>query len=515
MTPGGVQSALCPALSNNGPPLPMKRYERHADEIAQLIHNGTLRPGQRVPSVREASRARGISPSTVFEAYYLLEAQGLIHARPRSGYYVSNRLPAAATAEARPAEPRPSRPASHSTGVAISDLVFEVLGLARDPGLIPLGSAFPGVELFPLDRLARCLASGMRKLDPRSIVQSLPPGDERLRQQIALRYGLQGQAVDAQEIVITNGAMEALNLCLEAVTQPGDIVVVESPTFYAALQALERLKLQAVQVATHPRDGIDLVALEQALARHPVKACWLMPSFQNPLGSLMPEHRKRALVELLTKHQIPLIEDDVYGELHFAPHRPPPAKAFDNPASDGNSPAGGLVMHCSSFSKCLAPGYRVGWVAAGRFAPAVQRLKLMTTLSAAMPSQQALSEYLAQGGYERHLRQLRRTLAQQQALALTAIARHFPPGTRVSQPEGGYFLWLELPEQVNALELHRQALQHGISLAPGPIFSADQRFAHCVRINYGHPAQARLEQALQTVGELATALAQLPQQAPQ
>ena len=481
----------------------MKRYERHADAIAQLIHSGALRPGDRVPSVREASRTRGISPSTVFEAYYLLEAQGLIHARPRSGYYVSARLSGAA--EARPAEPQPSQPAVTSTEVAISDLVFEVLGLARDRDLVPLGSAFPGLELFPLDRLARCLASGMRKLDPWNIVQSLPPGDERLRQQIALRYGVHGTAVDVEEIIITNGAMEALNLCLEGVTQPGDVVVVESPTFYAALQALERLNLQALEIATHPRDGTDLAALAEALERQsshkphqPIKACWLMPSFQNPLGSLMPEGKKRELVALLARHGVPLIEDDVYGELHFGPQRPPPAKAFDTE---------GLVMHCSSFSKSLAPGYRVGWVAAGRQATAVQRLKLMTTLSAATPSQQALSEYLAQGGYDRHLRALRRSLEQQQAIALAAVAQHFPPGTRVSRPEGGYFLWVELPPQVNALELHRQALQQGISLAPGQIFSADQRFAHCVRINYGHPAQGRLGAALATVRQLATDLA--------
>src|SRR3989344_1142154 len=307
----------------------MKRYERHADTIAQLIHSGALRPGDRVPSVREASRTRGISPSTVFEAYYLLEAQGLIHARPRSGYYVSARQP---TAGQRPAEPLPSQPAHTSTGVAISDLVFEVLGLAR------------------------CLASGMRKLDPWNIVQSLPPGDERLRQQIALRYGVHGMPVDVEEIIITNGAMEALNLCLEAVTQPGDVVVVESPTFYAALQALERLNLQALEIATHPRDGIDLAALAEALERQPphqpIKACWLMPSFQNPLGSLMPEGKKSELVALLARHGVPLIEDDVYGELHYGPQRPPPAKAFDGT---------GLVMHCSSFSKSLAPGYRVGW----------------------------------------------------------------------------------------------------------------------------------------------------------
>jgi len=473
----------------------MKRYELHADALAQLIHSGALRAGDRMPSVRETSRARGISPSTVFAAYDLLEAQGLVHARPRSGYYVSHRQSSAT--DRVPAEPQPSAPRDGSSGVEISDLVFEVLGSARDPHLVPLGSAFPGPELFPLARLARCLSSGMRRLDPAAIVQSLAPGDERLRQQIALRYGLHGMAVDAAEIVTTNGAMEALNLCLEAITQPGDIVVLESPTFYAALQALERLRLRAVEITTHPREGIDLAALERALNTHPVKACWLMPTFQNPLGSTMPEERKQALVALLARHGVPLIEDDVYGELHFAPRRPPPAKAFD---------AQGLVLHCSSFSKCLAPGYRVGWVAAGRFAGAVQRLKLMTTLSTATPSQQALSEYLDQGGYDRHLRQLRGTLAQQQARALALIAQHFPPGTRVSRPEGGYFLWVELPPPVDALALHRAAQGQGISLAPGQVFSTDRRFSHCVRINYGHPAAARFDESLRTVGALACAL---------
>jgi DNA-binding transcriptional MocR family regulator len=469
----------------------MKRYERYADEIAQLIHSGALQPGQRVPSVREASQTRGLSPSTVFKAYYLLEAQGLVRPRPRSGYYVSAQQPPGAVSQG---EPSPSRPPGGTTGVAVSDLVFEVLGSAREEGLIPLGSAFPGAELFPLDRLARCLTSGMRRLEPEQIVQSLAPGDERLRQQIALRYGVQGVAVNAAQVVVTNGAMEALNLCLEVVTQPGDVVAVESPTFYAALQALERRGLRALEVATHPREGMDLAALAEALTRHPVRACWLMPSFQNPLGSLMPEAHKRALVALLARHQVPLIEDDVYGELHFSPRRPPPAKAFDTE---------GLVMHCSSFSKCLAPGYRVGWVAAGRYAGAVQRLKLMSTLSAATPSQQAISEYLAQGGYERHLRALRATLARQQERALALIGQHFPAGTRVARPAGGYFLWVELPPQVDARQLLRQALAQGISLAPGQIFSTDQRFAHCIRINYGHP-QAPLESALQTLGAMAS-----------
>ncbi len=469
----------------------MKRYEALAEEIAESIATGQLRPGDRVPSVREASRSRGVSPSTVFEAYYLLEARGLLQARPRSGYFVSRIL-------ARQAEPQCSQTATRDQAVEVSELVFQVLGHARNRGLVPMGSAFPSPALFPLPRLALATGKALRRLDPWRTVEDLTPGSAALRRQIALRYLGMGASVDADELVITNGAMEALNLCLESVTQPGDLVAVESPTFYAALQALERRGLRAVEIATHPRTGIAVDALAAVMAQHPVKACWLMPNFQNPLGSLMPDGAKQALVELLARHEVPLIEDDVYGELHFGGHKPRPAKAWDRQ---------GLVMHCSSFSKTLAPGYRVGWVAAGRFVREVTQRKFMSSVSAPLPSQEGLSEYLQHGGYDRHLRQLRATLAQHQQAVLGTIARHFPAGTRVTQPEGGYFLWVELPEQVDALALHRLALSQGISLAPGQLFSADRRFRHHVRINYGHPDHPGFQQALETVGTIAKALA--------
>ncbi len=383
--------------------------------------------------------------------------------------------------------------------MAVAEWAQRLLGQARDRDLVPLGSAFPSPGLFPLPTLARALGRAMRDLDPWRTVEDLSPGNETLRRQIALRYIGAGFGLDPAELVICNGAMEALNLCLEAVTTPGDLVVVESPCFYGALQALERLGLRAVEVATDPGRGADLGALAELLARHPVKACWLMPNFQNPLGSLMPVENKRRLVALLAARGIPLVEDDVYAELYFGASRPPPAKAFD---------AAGLVLHCSSFSKSLAPGYRVGWAAAGRFAAEVARRKLMSSLSAAVPSQEGLAEYLRHGAYDRHLRQLRRVLADSLARTLRAVAKHFPPGTRVTRPEGGYFCWIELPPQVDALQLHRLALSHRISLAPGALFSADQRrFRNSIRINYGHPQPGRSEAALKTVGQLARSLA--------
>ena len=451
----------------------MKRYEALAEEIALSIRSGVLKLGDRLPSVRQASTSRAVSPATVFAAYYLLEARGLIRARERSGYYVM------AGAKVAPPEPEaPSTPAGESAAVDVSKLVFGVLEAARTRDVAPFGSAFPSPLLFPLPRLARSMAATVQEMDAWSTVTDLAPGNAALRRQIALRYLADGVHVHSDEIVITNGALEALNLSLLAVARPGDSVIIESPTFYAALQALERVGLKAIEVPTHPRDGIDLKALAQALARHQPKACWLMTNFQNPLGSLMPEANKQALVELLAAYDVPLIEDDVYGELYFAAKRPVHTKRFDSK---------GLVMHCSSFSKCLAPGYRIGWVAAGRFTQQIARLQLTTTLSASAPAQAAIADYLAKGGYDKHLRQLRHALSIQQNAMIEAVVRHFPKGTRATRPEGGYFLWVELPRGIDALAVHREALSLGVSVAPGPIFSARHEFSNCLRLNYGHP----------------------------
>lgn len=467
----------------------MKRYEALADDLARSIQSGVFRPGERLPSVRQTCAARRLSPSTVFQAYYMLEARGLIESRARSGYFVSRQPPRL------PPEPEAaSRPDGDSRRVDVSELVFDVLQSAMQRKVVPFGSAFPSPLLFPLDKLGRAVAAAAQDLDPWSTVDDLTPGLGELRRQISQRYLIDGIDVPAEEIIITNGALEALNLAVGAVTRPGDAVLVESPCFYAVLQSLERNGLRAVEVPTHPRDGIDLDALAQAIARHAPRAAWLMPTFQNPLGATLPDDRKRALVALLASHGIPLIEDDVYAELHFAPKRPPPAKAFDRD---------GLVLHCSSFSKCLAPGYRIGWIAAGRFRDAIARDKLTTTLNTNVTAQQAISRYLQRGGYDRHLRRLRATLAQQQEATIEAVAHSFPAGTRVTRASGGYFAWIELPDGSDALALQRAAVREGISIAPGPIFSATRGFGHCLRLNYGHSLDARAQEALQRLGALA------------
>jgi len=326
----------------------------------------------------------------------------------------------------------------------------------------------------------------------------MPPGCLALREQLARRSLDWGCPLSPDELIITCGAAEAVSLCLSAVARRGDTVAVESPTYYGILQAIEAQGLRALEIPTHPRLGLELGALEAALHKRKVAAVIVVPSFSNPLGGCMPEENRQRLVALLAARGIPLIEDDIYGDLHFGPVRPRPAKAHDRE---------GLVMLCGSFSKTLAPGYRVGWVAPGRLREKVELLKYSHTMANPTLPSLALAAFLRGGGYDRHLRALRRQLEAQVRRMGEAVGEHFPEGTCVTRPEGGTLLWVELPRQVDALELHTRALAAGIGIAPGPLFSAQKRYGHCIRLSCGFPWSPRLEAALATLGSLARSLA--------
>jgi DNA-binding transcriptional MocR family regulator len=395
--------------------------------------------------------------------------------------------------EGMPPTPEMSRPAKVLSTPGVRNLVFDVLESIKAKNVVPFGSAFPSPDLFPLQKLARALCAGVRRLDPHAMVEHLPPGNVELRRHIARRYMDSGLTVSAADVVITTGALEGLNLCLRAVAAPGDLIAIESPSFYSALDAVERYGMRCVEIPTEPGEGVSLPHLADALKKHPIKACWFMTNFQNPVGSLMPEDKKEELVRMLAARDVPLIEDDVYRELYFGAAPPKPAKAFDKR---------GLVLHCSSFSKCLAPGYRIGWVYGGRYAQQIDREKLMTTIATSMPVQAGIAEYLKHGGYDHHLRALRRTLAASEDRMLEAITREFPTGTRVSRPEGGYVLWVELPQDCDALAIYDAAVARGITLAPGPMFSPRRAFRHCIRLNYGMRWSQSLDAAMATLGRL-------------
>lgn len=464
--------------------------EQVADHVASLVERGVLRVGQRIPSVRNLSTQMDVSTATVILGYSRLEARGLVEARPQSGHYV--RAPARASL----AEPRPAQTAPGSARVKLGERVTGLYRSMRDKAIVPLGAACPSPVLLPLARLNRSLMAVARTSNGATALYDPLPGNAALRAHIARRAVANGASVRPDEVIVTSGAIEAIQLCLRAVAAPGDTVAVERPTYFGGLRLLEELGLHAVEVATHPATGMDLDGLARALNRHRVKACLAVPNFSNPLGALMPDRAKKPLVELLTRRRVPLIESDVYGDLPHDNHRPRPAKAFDRD---------GWVMHCSSLSKTLAPGHRVGWAIPGRFYDRVDELKFTFTGASPPITQMAVADFLDSGGYDRHLRLLRGRLAGQMRAASDAIARHFPAGTAISRPRGGFLLWVEMPRGcTGAIELQRRALRMGISIAPGPIFGARDAFRNCFRVSCGYPWSDILEHAIETLAALAT-----------
>lgn len=470
----------------------MLLYEEIAAKVGGMIEKGTYRPGERIPSIRNLSRQMRVSINTVMEAYAHLENVGMVEARPQSGYYVRSPLP---EPEARPVK-RPATEYRAPNNVTLGDIPLQVMRNIANSSLLPLGRGVPNPDLLPIDKLNRMLAAESRRFRIQSVSYSGAQGTKRLRTQIARRSLNSCCSLSAEDIVITSGCVEAVTLALQATCRPGDTVAIGSPVYYTFLNSIQWMGLKVLEIPSTPGEGMNLDVLSYAIKHTPVHACLIIANFNNPLGSLMPDEKKRELVTLLAQHDIPLIEDDVYGDLAFGPVRPSSTKAYDGK---------GLVLYCSSFSKTLAPGYRIGWIAPGRFQQKVAHLKALFNIATATPTQLAVAEFLANGGYDHHLRTLRRIYSRQVAQVRDAIGRHFPQGTRVTRPEGGFVLWVEMPEEADALRLYEEALQEGISIAPGPIFTTGDKFRNCIRINAAFWSE-RIEQALETLGGIAEAM---------
>jgi len=470
---------------------PFYRYEQLAEFMLGLIDNGTLAPGTRLPSVREVSEEHHVSISTVLQAYHQLENRGSIVARPKSGFYV------AASYGATLAIPSASRPRAKASTVSISGAVAVLLEHASNPALVPLGCAVPEATMLQSKRLDLALARVARKHGSLHNVYGTVHGDAKLRAEIANRSMRVGNAVSADRIIITNGCTEALTLALSAVARRGDTIAVESPTYFGLLHTLEVLGLKALELPTDPTRGVDVDALAHLLETESVAACMLSSAFNNPLGSAMSDDDKRTLLSVLAQHGVPLIEDDVYGDFYFCRDRPRPFMALDGGAN---------TIYCSSFSKTLAPGYRIGWIVPGRYSQQVMERKLAISLCSAVLPQVALAEYLSGGEYDAHLRRMRRMLRENVVRMTRAVEANFPSETKVSRPMGGFALWLELPKRFDSRALFDAALEQAICFAPGDVFSPGRRFRHCLRLSAGSAWNERVEDGVRRLGRLATTL---------
>jgi len=463
-------------------------YQQIADEVAEQIVSGVHRAGDRLAGVRDYAKRRGVSVSTVVAAYRRLEDEGYIEARSRSGFYVRARQPIHTLASPATSVATPPRPV---TGQAMA---MALIKAANDPHIVQLGAAVPDPSYLPTSAVARALSRIARNDRHRAAAYMMPPGAPELRRQIARRMSQTGSPLSAEEIVVTTGCQEALSLALRAVTRPGDVVAVESPAFYGLLHVLESLELEALEIPADPLSGLSLDALAFALDRWPVKACVVVPNYSNPLGYCMSDDRKRALVDLLTRHRVPLIEDDVYGDLGFENRRPSTCKGL-KPDAD--------ILYCSSFSKTLSPGLRIGWIATGsRHRERIEYLKYVSSIASPTISQLATADLLESGRYERYLREVRGRYASAVARLSDALMTYFPAGTRLSQPAGGFVLWVELPSDINGFDLAQRALSQGVSIAPGSLFSASGKFSNFIRLSCARVWDARLERALVTLARL-------------
>ena len=462
----------------------MTLYLNLAEQIGTRIQQGLYRPGDRLPSVRNLSQEHGVSLSTVQQAYRLLEDQGLATPRPKSGYFVS-------TPRQAPALPQISRAAQRPVEVSQWDHVLELISSTAQPDVLQLGRGRPDIGGATLKPLLRNLSRQARRQEPEVLTYGDIRGEIRLREQIARLMLDSGCQLEAEDLVITTGCHEALSAAIRAICQPGDIVAVDSPSFHGVMQALKGFGMKALELPTDPLTGINLEALEMALEQWPIKAIQLTPNCNNPLGYIMPDANKRALVALAQRFDVAIIEDDVYADLAYSYPRPRSIKSFDED---------GRVLFCSSFSKTLAPGLRVGWIAPGRYLEQVVHMKYLGTGSTAQLPQLAIAEYLKDGHYEPHLRRMRAQYLRSRDLMVNWVSRYFPVGTRVSQPQGSFMLWIEMPQGFDSQKLNRALLPHKIQIAPGSIFSAAGKYRNCIRLNYAATASEAIEAAVKQIG---------------
>lgn len=472
-------------------------YLRVAAHYRRAIDTGVLVPGARMPSLRTLMRLHRVSLSTALQACRSLEDAGVLEARPRSGFFVQ--APRRSTLQpVREPEPGSAAVADPAPYSGIHDRVSDFVARSeRFPVVTNLAQAFGAPEAYPREALKNAALRALRRRPEVLVSPVSPQGDAGFRAVLARRAMAAGMSPTPDEILVTHGCTEAINLALRAVAQPGDLIAVESPTYFGLLQVIESLGMRTLEIPTSPSRGLSVDALALAFSTHPgLKAVVVVPNFQNPLGSVMPDEEKLRLVALCEAHRVALIEDDIYGALGDDGQPLRTAKSWDR---------SGNVIHCGSLHKALAPGMRVGWMLGGRWQARIRMLKYAQSRPNDALAQIAIAEFMGSHAYDRHLVRLRRQLKTQRMLTAEAIAAYFPAGTRLNVPTGGMTLWVEMPGGRSSAAVFDAALAAGIRVAPGLMFSNTGRFDHFLRISCGAPFTAQIEAAIARLAQIVAA----------
>lgn len=460
-------------------------YLKIANAVTEQIKSETLQFGDRLPSLRSAQKLYNVSLNTVKQAYMELESRSLVESRPKYGYYVSQ------TSQRKLALPSVAKMKVSEGENTPEDLIGKVFGTIAGTDVTQFALGIPGKSLLPVAQMKKCMINVMKGKHDSGTNYEPVQGSEKLRREIAKWSIVMEGKITEDDLVITSGAMNGVYNCLMAVTKPGDCVAVESPVYFGILQAIQLLGLKAVEIPTHPITGIDLDALKKVLPK--LSACCFVVNYNNPLGFQMPDENKKELVKMLTEHNVPLVEDDVYGNIYFGAGRPKPCKFYDE---------AGIVMWVGSVSKTLAPGYRVGWVAPGKFKEKIIRQKLVQTVSSPSLFSDVIADFLEHGRYDHHLRMFRKKLYANYLQIQKSVTEYFPDNTKISEPKGGFMLWLELDKRICTEDLYDEAVSQKVNFAPGRMFSQYNQYQNCMRLNYALEWTDRVESDLEKLGKM-------------
>ncbi len=461
------------------------RYQVLSKQLTQGIKSGRWKSGERLPSVRELCLSQSLSKATVLHALHQLEAEGLLEARPKSGYFVK----AAKQHKQRPPQPSLSKPTPQS--VNVPTLFRDIMKHSAAFDILP--GAGGNEASSHIIELNRHISRAMRNHpENKAMYYNEPAGDLALRSQITERYRQFDLSINPDQFCITSGCQNALFLALMTTCKPGDNVIVESPAFYGVLQLLEQLQLNVIEVPASAETGLDINAFESTLKTWQVTACVVTPAFATPTGATIPDQNKARLMTLADHYDIAVIEDDIYGDLFFGT-RPTPLKALDSQER---------VILCSSFSKALSRDLRIGWISGGRWHEKITQLKLVTHLASSQSLQQGLASFMAEGCYRRHLGHYRQRLKQQRDQLVGVIRDYWPNSTLFSVPEGGLALWLEMDSSLNMQAAYLRALEKSIILTPGSLFSATGQYQNYLRLSFTHPITGARKKALQTLAAI-------------
>lgn len=463
------------------------KYEKIIDYIQSAINKGVLKFNGKLPSLRKISTEFDCAISVAMQAYTELEVRGRIYAVEKSGFFVSE--------QSKHNIPSPQKE-KHKLESEISksnNLTKMVIDLSINKSVVNFGAGVPDQAILPINRLKKSFIK-ISKEQPQLLSQySCVNGFEKLRQELAYLMLNKGVNVSSEELIITNGCSEAVAIAIKAVTSAGDTIAIESPVFFGIINILEQLERKVIELPTSPDKGIDLVTLEQLIKNKKVSACIITATFQNPLGHIMPQASKRKLVDLAARYNIPIIEDDLYGECSFNNKNYHPLKYYDY---------ADIVLYCSSFSKTLSPGSRIGWLIPSQYKLQCESIKIAETFGGPVIVQAAMADFLHENGYEYHIKRLRKFISVQTHQVKQFILKYFPSDIKVTNPQGGYFLWIELNKNINTMELFHEAIKNNISIIPGPVFSTSNKYNNCFRISCGSPITEKIEHGIKKLAKM-------------